>query len=141
MYAEKPFQIEPYVSVRGAHRAKFRQTLARTAHVTCISLADRNLDHQSRKRIAYTYEITIKIRETLTLGFQLATIAATITIRGTSSFARTITDPKFFCFAGSQDIPSVSFAVRVGRRRGDGDSSPGRCFGGWQGSFYSEEVG
>lgn len=58
----KLFRIKPYVSVRGAHRAKFRRTLARAAHVTCISLVDRILD-QSRKHIIYTYQVTINIPE------------------------------------------------------------------------------
>jgi len=38
----------PCVPARGAHRAKFRRTLARAATVTCIRPADRSLDQSAR---------------------------------------------------------------------------------------------
>lgn len=80
----KLFQIKPYVSVRGAHRAKYRRTLARTAHVTCISLVDRSLD-QSRKRINHTYEITIKICEHWLRGVSTCNQRRSATIDGSRS--------------------------------------------------------
>jgi len=74
---------------------------------------------------------------TLSKRLQLTTIEARIAIRGADPHSRTSTLIRNF----SRGISRTSFAVAVSRRRGDDDSSPGRCFGGWQDSFYSEEVG
>lgn len=60
--------------------------------------------------------------------------------RDVFSFAHINADPKLFR-RENRGVSRVSFAVAVSGRRGDDDSSPGRCFGGWQDSFYSEEVG
>jgi len=108
VYTEELFQIKPYVSVRGAHRAKFRRTLARTAHVTCISLVDRNLD-QSRKHIIYIY-IHIYIKERL--KFENTDIGiSTCNNRGNDHDPRYIFirahyhRSEIFLLRGSQDIP------------------------------------